>query len=121
MTIVSVSCAANALSTERSFFMTAQESSKILAISKRQNTMKKESNKKFKISGIFYINEENWTIWINGVAYSTIGQQRDFSINSVTANEVSLTLEDGAMLVLSVTTDDPHDTGDTKPINESNT
>jgi hypothetical protein len=104
----------------RSFFMTEQESSKILSHLKSHNSNKNIPNKNFKISGIFYINSDSWTVWINGIAYSTIGQQPDFSIDSVSENYVSLTLNDGTCLNLSVATDEQSDITDDAKSTENN-
>jgi hypothetical protein len=90
---------------EASFFLTEKESDAILeAVTQKKPNGKKKDDNNFKISGIFYINEDNWTVWINGIEYSTIGQHRHFSIDSVTESDVSLTLNDGTLLNLSVTT-----------------
>jgi hypothetical protein len=94
--------------------MTTQESSKILSSLQGHNLDKKAYDKNFKISGIFYVNSDNWTVWINGIAYSTIGQQPDFSIDSVSENYVSITLNDGTLLNLSVTTGEQSDVTDNR-------
>jgi hypothetical protein len=57
----------------------------------------------FKISGIFYVDENTWTVWINGEAYSTIGQQKDFSIDGVNEDFITLTLNDGKTITMPIT------------------
>ncbi len=57
---------------------------------------------KIHVSGIFYINEENWTIWINDVPYSSIGQHKDFSIDNVSQHHISLTLNNGDTLEIDI-------------------
>jgi hypothetical protein len=103
LTFLNAKCVA-----EKSFFMTEQESSKILhSLSNKKSVVKNVSgNRIFNVSGILYMCEDNWTVWIDGVAYSTIGQQNGFSIDAVTENMVSLTLNDGTLLNLSITTGD---------------
>ena len=96
---------------QSSFFMTEKESAKVLNFINSKNTEKPQKvvlpKRDLKISGIFYVDNNTWTVWINDIAYSTIGQQVDFSIDEVSENSVSLTLQDGATLCLSVSPDTP--------------
>ena len=96
---------------QTSFFMSEKESAKILNFINSKNTEKPQKaslpKRDLTISGIFYVDHNTWTIWINDIAYSTIGQQADFSIDEVSENSVSLTLQDGVTLCLSVSPDTP--------------
>ena len=91
--------------------MSEKESAKILNFINSKNTEKPQKaslpKRDLTISGIFYVDHNTWTIWINDIAYSTIGQQADFSIDEVSENSVSLTLQDGVTLCLSVSPDTP--------------
>ena len=91
---------------EESFFMTAEESEAVLSAMVGKNQDQAGAYKDLKLSGIFYMNEDDWTVWINDIAYSTIGQQRDFSIDEVSEESVCLTLSDGKTLQLSVSPGD---------------
>jgi hypothetical protein len=87
-----------------SLFLTAKESDAILKMAQgKDEHSQHQTNDVFKISGIFYIDENDWTVWINGIEYSTIGQHPNFSIDYVTESTVGLTLNDGTSLSLSVT------------------
>jgi hypothetical protein len=90
---------------EDCLFMTSGESSKILNVLKNRNHQPPEQrnkSKKYKLSGIFYVDQNRWTVWINDIPYSSIGQQSDFSIDAVTEDGVSLTTNDGSTVNLSV-------------------
>ena len=92
-----------------SFFICDEESCEILDSVYNRTSSKRKKPKTIeispKISGIFYVDDENWTVWINDVPYSSIGQQEDFSIDSVSEHYVCLTLNDGSTLNLDITTD----------------
>jgi hypothetical protein len=62
-----------------------------------------------KITGIFYTNDENWTIWINGTRYSSVGQYDNFSIDKVEEDAVTITFLDGVTKIFNVFTDDETD------------
>ena len=85
-----------------SFFMNDDDSQKATTLAKQSEETKEFSSGGFKLSGIFFIDEANWTIWLNGKAYSAIGQQGDFSIDEVSENEVTITNSDGNTIKLSV-------------------
>lgn len=87
-----------------SFFMNDEQSKLIMnMINERQNSKQPESrNKPLILSGIFYIDEEHWTIWINNNQYTSIGQNDDFSIDEVTEDSVTITLLDGQTIILTV-------------------
>jgi hypothetical protein len=84
--------------------MSLEESIEIYNMIKNRNKEGKETQDScdYKVSGILYINDENWTVWINGAPYSRIGQHKNFSIDSVSAEGVSLTLPNGQTLWLEV-------------------
>lgn len=87
-----------------SFFMNDAQSKLIMnMINEQQNSKQPESrNKTLILSGIFYIDEEHWTIWINNNQYTSIGQNDDFSIDEVTEDSVTITLLDGQTIILTV-------------------
>jgi hypothetical protein len=88
---------------EKSFFFTDEETSKILKILKI-NENNNSKRKILNVSGIFYVDNFNWVIWINGTPYSSVGQKRDFSIDEVSENFVVLTMPDGETVEISVNT-----------------
>lgn len=109
--IVLLSLFGSCFSQEGSFFMTVDESNNILEMTskKKSSDSEKKSETDFKISGIFYIDTDNWTVWINDIAYSSIGQQKNFSIDEVSENYVVLTMNDGVTLNLSInSSEDPN-------------
>lgn len=85
-----------------SFFMNDDDSQKATTLAKQSEEAKEFSSGGIKLSGIFFIDESNWTVWINGKAYSAVGQQGDFSIDEVSENEVTITTSDGNTIKLSV-------------------
>lgn len=87
-------------SNEPSFFMNDEDSKKALELAK-ESTQEPYSGE-MKLSGIFFMDESNWVVWINGKAYSTIGQQGNFSIDEVSESDVTITMSDGKTIVLSV-------------------
>lgn len=90
-------------SEQESFFLEDSETKIVLdAIKEKDADPKKISNNDFKLSGVFFIDENNWTVWINDKAYSSIGQQKEFSIDEVSENGVYLSLQDGKTIFLSV-------------------
>lgn len=98
-------------SEDGSFFMTVDESNNILEMisKKKSSDNDKKPETDFKISGIFYIDTDNWTVWINDIAYSSIGQQKNFSIDEVSENYVVLTMNDGVTLNLSINSSEDSD------------
>ncbi|MDR1609431.1 MAG: hypothetical protein LBR78_01070 [Holosporales bacterium] len=64
------------------------------------------ANGSVKLSGILYIDEDHWTVWIDDVPYSSIGQKDKFSIDEVTEDGVLLTMEDGSTIIISVNHND---------------
>ena len=88
---------------QKSFFLEDDESKMVLeTLRGEKTTITENSNKHLKLSGIFFIDENNWTVWVNDQAYSSIGQQKDFSIDEVSENGVFLSLPDGKTIFLSV-------------------
>ncbi len=85
-----------------SFFMNDEDSIKALSLAKQSNTNDTEQTSNLKLSGIFFVDEQNWTIWINSKPYSEIGQHEDFSIDEVSESEVTITTSDGDAIILSV-------------------
>ncbi|MDR0744382.1 MAG: hypothetical protein LBE97_00265 [Holosporales bacterium] len=63
----------------------------------------KKSQTYLSVSGIFYIDQDNWTVWINDIPYSKVGQYLDFSIDEISESEILLTLNNSETVVLSVT------------------
>lgn len=88
---------------QTSFFMEDEDSQRAISIAKQSTEAStKNQNTDLKLSGIFFIDDDNWTVWINDSAYSSIGQQGDFSIDEVSESEVVLTTKDGNSIHLSV-------------------
>ena len=84
-----------------SFFMDDEDSTRALRLAKQT---KKEvlKNDELKLSGIFFIDEQNWTVWLNGVAYSEYGQHENFSIDEVSENAIIITTAEGNAITLTV-------------------
>ena len=97
----------------QSYFFTKEQSEAILENLKKPKDNKKEYKKKkklikkeYKLSGILWSEEnEKWTVWINGNAYTKIGQYNDFSIDEVTKSSVTITTSDCKTIHLSVKCD----------------
>jgi hypothetical protein len=111
--IVIISCRAH--SDNGSFILNKEESAEVHKIlSHNEHISKKKDAKKrvrdVKISGIFYTDDDDWIVWIDGKSYSSIGQQADFSIDAVSAEMVTLTFQDGR--TISLTVDDRSDIDD---------
>lgn len=85
-----------------SFFMNDEDSIKALSLAKQSNTNDSLQTSNLKLSGIFFIDEQNWTVWIDGNPYSEIGQHENFSIDEVSESEVIITTSDGDTSILSV-------------------
>jgi hypothetical protein len=96
-------------------FMTDKESEKVLSIAKQKN-QKSFKRCGHKISGIFFVDDSTWTVWIDNVPYSSIGQKEEFSIDEVSEEKVVLTTNDGFTLDIyvdaNVDNPDPVDTSD---------
>ena len=90
-------CVANTAVTSDSYFYNLQESKVIL-----ESLIPKKTHKVYKISGIFYLSSDNWIVWINDKAYTSVGQQTDFAIDEVSENSVILSFEDGRTVKLNV-------------------
>ncbi|MDR1488542.1 MAG: hypothetical protein LBI26_02280 [Holosporales bacterium] len=84
--------------------MNEQESNLIKNFLEHKKSPKKENlkQKKMEITGIFFLDKETWTVWIDNVSYSSIGQKQNFSIDDVNENEVTITMKDGETFILSV-------------------
>lgn len=95
----------NAICAKSSFFMT-EDQSKMILFQLQDSKGIQSSDNSLKLRGIFYIDEENWTIWINDISYSTPGKHDLFSIDAVSENSVSLTLSNGSSVVLEVAEED---------------
>ncbi|MDR1333127.1 MAG: hypothetical protein LBJ69_01860 [Holosporales bacterium] len=85
----------------RTIFMSPEESELVLRSIEKRKAVHPSKHMK-KLSGILYVDEDNWTVWIDGTPYSSIGQHEEFSIDEVTEDNVSLTMSDGSTTVLSV-------------------
>lgn len=88
--------------TQESFFMNDSDSKKAIFLAKQYEKSDTNEDNNFKLSGIFFIDEMNWTIWLNGTPYSEIGQHGNFSIDEVSDNEVIITTSSGETFALSV-------------------
>ncbi|MDR0942679.1 MAG: hypothetical protein LBM19_03665 [Holosporales bacterium] len=82
--------------------MNAEESEQAFNAVKQKGTNKESNSEKHRVSGIFYVNEDNWTVWIDNVPYSSTGQKGDFSIEAVTEKTATLTTQNGSIIELSV-------------------
>lgn len=89
----------NFTKSEESMFMSDDESKKILSMLKEN---KKPMSDNLKLTGIVFIDEANWIVWINNKPYSSIGENGDFSIDEVSENEVIITKNDGKTITLTV-------------------
>ncbi len=89
----------NFTNSEESMFMSDDDSKKILSMLKEN---KKPMSNNLKVTGIVFIDEANWIVWINNTPYSSIGENGDFSIDEVSESEVVITKNDGKTLTLSV-------------------
>lgn len=88
--------------TPKSFFMNDEDSQKAISMAKQKSKSEESACEGIKLSGIFFIDESNWTVWINGTPYSSIGQQEDFSIDEVSEDSVLITTSEGNTIKLSV-------------------
>jgi hypothetical protein len=88
----------------RTLFMSDEESRQAIRALKKHMAVQHSINYR-KLSGILYVNEDNWTVWIDDIPYSSIGQKDEFSIDEVTEDSVSLTMRDGATINISVNHD----------------
>ena len=79
-----------------------EDSIKALSLAKQSNTNDIPQTSNLKLSGIFFVDEQNWTVWIDGNPYSEIGQHENFSIDEVSESEVTITTSDGDTSILSV-------------------
>jgi hypothetical protein len=84
--------------------MTKEESEKALSIAKHNNK-KSEKHSKHKISGIFFMDDLTWTVWIDNVPYSSVGQKEEFSLDEVSEEKVTLTMNDGTTSEIFVNAD----------------
>ncbi|MDR2075019.1 MAG: hypothetical protein LBP31_02245 [Holosporales bacterium] len=100
ITVFSTTCYA-------SFFMNEEESKKMREfVDKVKKSQKHSQNaQSLDVSGIMYVDELHWTIWINGVPYYQAGQYDGFSIDVVTENEVTITKQDGTTITMEVSSD----------------
>lgn len=89
----------NLAKSEESMFLSDKDSEKILSMLKES---KNRIGNNFKVTGIVFINNEDWVVWINNKAYSSIGENGEFSIDEVNENTVVITQNDGKTLTLSV-------------------
>ena len=78
-----------------SYFYSKEESESILEyISPKSNI--------YKVSGILYLDDNNWIIWINDKPYNSTGLKEEFSIDEVYEDKVTLTLKNGQTIVLTI-------------------
>lgn len=87
---------------QESFFMNDEDSKKAILLAKQHGKTDTVDDANLKLSGIFFIDESNWTIWLNGTSYSEAGQHGNFSIDEVSESEVAITLSTGDAVRLSV-------------------
>lgn len=85
---------------EESLFMSEEDSKRILSMLKEGKKLISTNN--LKVTGIVFINDLDWIVWINNKAYNSIGEKGEFSIDEVTENSVIITQNDGKTLTLSV-------------------
>lgn len=85
---------------EESLFMSEEDSKRILSMLKEGKKLISTNN--LKVTGIVFINDLDWIVWINNKAYNSIGEKGEFSIDEVTENSVIITQNDGKTLILSV-------------------
>lgn len=84
-----------------SMFLNQESSEKILQFLntptpiKSENDQSSANKKDFKLDGILFVCDDNWCVWINSEAYKTCGQHQGFSIDEVTPEEVTITLDNG--------------------------
>jgi hypothetical protein len=119
-----VSLALTTLSFSQDSFLLSEEESKevqeILSAAKQRANGDKEDMElnNLKVSGILYVDSDNWIIWINGKSYSSIGEHSNFSIDSVSEDTVTLSLKDGSTRPLTVDNRDSGDDGTDVPQTE---
>lgn len=96
-------------SQNKSYFFTNEQSNEILnkIINPTKSNKKKKKRKRveYKLSGICYLSQHSWTVWINGQTYNKIGQYTDFSIDEVTSDSVTITTLDCKTIHLTVRCD----------------
>lgn len=101
-----------------SFFMNEEQSKLMNDIVEGKEVKKIATgiDKQMKLSCIFYIDEEHWTVWINGKQYSEAGQNEDFCIDTVNEDCVILTLFDGKIANLTVSDEVEHNNKDKQEV-----
>ena len=89
---------------EISFFLNDEDSKKALMHAKQQSDKQQETKdlRNLKLSGIFFIDDQNWTVWINDKPYSTIGVHGDISIDEVNEQYVTVTTSEGDTVTITV-------------------
>lgn len=96
----------------QSYFFTPEQSNYILENLNKPKEKRKDKKKKiikrieYKLSGICYISQDNWIVWINSQAYNKIGQYNYFSIDEVSQDSVTITTPDCKTIHLSVKCED---------------
>jgi hypothetical protein len=90
-----------------SLFMDEEESKKMKEFVDKSGKLQKhlQDSQNLDISGIVYVDELHWTVWINGIPYYQAGQYDNFSIDVVTENEVTITKQDGTTIAMAVSSD----------------
>ena len=100
----------NQITNSQSLFFTQEQSNAILEkLNKPKEKRKKKKIRRrieYKVSGICYLSQNNWIVWINGKAYSKIGQYNHFSIDAVSRNSVTITTSDCKTMHLRVKCED---------------
>ncbi|GHT88787.1 hypothetical protein FACS1894113_2010 [Alphaproteobacteria bacterium] len=84
-----------------SLFMNEHESKAVFDMLNGKKEPEKDK-KQIVISGIFYVNESEWTVWINNQPYSSLGEKDGFVIEKVTESGVYIELEQGNVAFFSV-------------------
>ena len=116
-------------------FFTEEQSNAIIENLKKMssnNVIKNKQNKnkiEYKLDGICYSSPDNWTVWINGKSYNKVGWYKEFSIDEVLPDSITITTADSQTLYLSVRSEEVsnknnisennnHDTKDEQNLNK---
>ncbi|MBR1479788.1 MAG: hypothetical protein IJ599_02725 [Alphaproteobacteria bacterium] len=88
---------------EESLFLDDENANRALLLAEGSHSRHQESGEQnYVVSGLLFISNSNWTIWINDVPYFSIGQKNNFSIDEVSESGAIITTPDGRTLNLTV-------------------
>ena len=91
------------VSGEESLFLDDENAKRALHLAEGSYSGQQENgNRNYVVSGLLFVSNSNWTIWINDVPYSSVGQKSNFSIDEVSESGAIITTPDGCTLNLSV-------------------